>query len=502
MNILKPLAGLMAALSFPVETATGQSSLELTFSDQKDFLITGPSESEYQGGGWFVTLLDGAIFVLPCVDNFGFDFVGPYLLCPNGTTGLITQGDLDGDGVRDIGRYLSIDQPLRARSIAPFLEDEIELLSAPPSELPRPVSAFNWSDQSIVAFYDLVGDPINGVGYEITRYLSTRFYGPNELERHREEIVPGTYTFKFPALNWTPENLNPFYMRVSHREMLEAAPGPGGQSVVSGGINVGNDFRLLNDDLWNNGTMEIDPRLNFSFDWEGFSPLTFYGNDQLSIVVRDREDDRILYPPIPYPPDALTPNPDTRQVIGNRQLGIPTGFNIGANFFQPDASLQAELEFRRNTIDGSSIDGSVRFFRWNVDLVDTYEGFRRRVGFPFQTPAAFSAPNFDFDGDGFTNLQEFGLQTDPADPASVPNPTPSLDPITGQCFLDIEKRPAIGSSLDYRIQYSLDLETWTTIRQGDPNWFIVFDNEDQISVLSRTPAGVNPCFLRVRFDLN
>lgn len=490
MKIAKSLACLLGALSVPLETASGQTRLDLFFQDEKRFLITGPGESEYLGGEWIVTVLDGVFLVLPCFANDGFVYQPPTLGCANGTTALITQGDFDGDGLQDIGRYYSIDQPIPASRIEPFTPDLIELFAAPPSELPRPVDAFDWTDQSVVGFYDIISDPLNGVGYEVAFYISERAYAPNQLDLHREEIVPGVYQFKFAALGSTPERPSDFFMSASHREMVEAAPGPGG-------IDVGNDFQLIDDGRWNNGALEFDPRLNFDFQWEGFNPSTFFGNDRLSFAVRDRDTGLVRYPPVPEPEF----NPDTRQLIGSSELGIPTGIDIGANFFAPDEQLVAELEFRRNLQDGSATDFSGRFFRWNINLIDTYAGFRR-TGFPLGTVNTLRAPNFDFDGDGFTNLQEFGLQTDPADPASVPNPTPVLDPITGQCVLDIPKRPAIGSSLTYLIEYTFDLENWTTITRNDPNWFIVFDNEDQITVFSRRPAGVNPCFLRVRFRQN
>ena len=94
------------------------------------------------------------------------------------------------------------------------------------------------------------------------------------------------------------------------------------------------------------------------------------------------------------------------------------------------------------------------------------------------------------------------MQTDPADPASVPNVTPNLNTLTGQCILDITKRPAIGGSLTYLIQTSVDLENWVTVDADNPDWFLVFDNAQRITVLSRRPAGQNPCFLRVRFQQN
>lgn len=505
MNTTKSLACLLGVLSLPIETASAQNRLDLFFQDNKRFQIVGPSQSEYLGGDWTVQVLDGIFLLLPCYDGrffpedptAGLQYITPNIACPNGTTALITQGDFDGDGLQDIGRYFSVDQPIPARSIEPFTPDEIELFAAPPSQLPRPIDAFEWVDQSVVGFYDIVSDPINGVGYEVAFYRSTRPYLPTELRRHRDEIVPGVYLFKFAGLGHTPQDPRDFFMSVAHREMVEAAPGPGGQTAESGGISVGNDFRLFDEERWNNQEMELDPRLGFDFSWEGFNPSTFYGNDELRFSVRDRDTGFILFPPIPDPEN----NPETRQLIGGSTLGIPSGIDIGANFFAPDNLIVAELEFSRFTVSGASIDASTRIFRWNISLIDSYEGFRR-ANFPLGTPVSLRSPSFDYDGDGYTNLEEFGLQTDPVNPADVPSPTPLIDDFTDQCYLDVPKRPAVGSSLTYQIQYSPDLVNWTTIQRGDPNWFIVFDNEDELSVLSRRPSGVNPCFLRVRLRQN
>ena len=500
MKIAKTTALLAGAFTLTASLAQGQflDTLDLTFRDTKEFKLIGPNDSEYQGGSLFVRVFDGNAFILGCAANGGFFFTPPNITCPSGTTGLVTQGDFDGDGVRDLGRYFSVSQPVPAANIEPFQTDLIELFSAPPSELPRPLGGFSWEDVSTVIFFDLVNDPVNGIGYELTDYESVREYLPTELRRHRDEIVPGSYIFKFPALGSDENNPANFFMNVAHREMVEAVPGPGGQSVVSGGIGVGNDFRLLNDERWDDGVVEFDPRLVFDFEWEGFNAQTFLANDRVFFSVRNPDTDKILFPPIP---EVIPPNPELPQLIGGNGLGIPTGYELGPDFFAPNQDLLIEVEFVREQPVGDSVDRSVRFFRWDVSLVDTYEGFVRQE-FPAQTPDELLEPEADFDGDGYTNLEEFGLQTDPLDPASVPNPTPTLDAFTQQCILDVPKRPGVGSQLDYLVQYSLDLETWITIEPGDPNWFIVFDDDELISVLSRFPASVNPCFLRVRFEQN
>ena len=477
------------------------NSLDLNFRDIKSFKMVGPNESEYLGGELNIWVRDGFYTFLECVDNFGDFYATPYLFCPSGTTGLVTSGDVDGDGVRDTGVYVSVAQPFPARSIEPFRPELVELYAAPPSDLPRPLGSFNWIDDSTVIFFDLVNDPRLGVGYEIANFESSRPYLPTELERHRKEIVPGTYTFKFPALGSSPEDPRDFFMSVSHREMVEAVPGPGGQSVNSDGISVGNDFRLTNDDRWNNGVMEFDPRLTFSFNWEGFTPATFLSSDKLYFSVRDRETRKIFFPPIPNPnPPIPEINPEVPQLIGGVGLGIPSGYDLGPDFFAPNQQLSVELEYIRALPNGGAYDRSARFFQWDIDLIDTYPGFVFEVFEP-GSPDDLIEPDADFDGDGYTNLEEFGFQTSPTDPASIPNPTPVLIG-NDQCYLEIAKRPAIGSRLDYIMQYSSDQENWTTIEQGDPNWFIVFNNDERISVLSRAAYNVNPCFLRVQFEQN
>jgi hypothetical protein len=499
MNIVKSTALLAGAFSLTATLAQAQflETLDLTFRDTKVFKMIGPNDSEYQGGELFVRVFDGNASVLGCAANFSPFYTTPNILCPTGTTGLVTQGDLDGDGVRDVGVYISISQPVPARSIQPFLTEAVELFSAPPSALPRPLGGFNWTDNSTVIFYDLINDPVNGVGYELTDFESTRTYLPTELERHREEIVPGTYIFKFPALGSSEENPANFFMSASHREMVEAVPGPGGRNVDSGGIDVGNDFRVMNDDRWNNGVMELDPRIVFNFEWEGFNATTFSGNDRLFFSVRDRETRKIVFPPIPV---ADPPNPELPQLIGSSDLGIPTGYDLGPDFFGPNEQFSVEIEFVRNSGVGSAVDRSTRLYQWDIDLIDTYPGFLTEVFSP-GTPNELLEPDADFDGDGYSNLEEFGLQTSPTDPASIPNPTPALIG-NDQCYLEVAKRPGVGSRLDYVMQYSSDQENWVTIEQGDPNWFIVFNNDERISVLSRAAYNVNPCFLRVQFEQN
>jgi hypothetical protein len=492
MNIARSSAAVIGAYTLTAALAQGQAIL--SFQDIKNFRQVGPEDTVFEGGAWNLSLRDGVVFVLPCAGNAGFIFEAPNIFCPSGTTGLITQGDFDGDGLRDIGLYYSVNQPIPAIQVEPFQSNLISLEAAPPSDLPRPLGGFSWEDSSIVVFFDLVNDPVNGVGYELTGYDSSRPYNNAELERQRDEIVPGTYTFSFPALGTKPETPRRFIMNAFHRPMAEAFPGPGGRSVESGGIQVGNDFRLLDDDRWRDGEMEIDPRLVFDFRWEGINAQTFIAGDRMFFSVRDINTNEILFPP--YPDDRRFP-----QLIGSSTLGIPTGYELGPDFFAPGLKLEIELQFTRGNRSGNTIDESTRFFSWTVSTIDSYAGF---VGdnFPLASDESLLLPGADYDGDGFTNLEEFGLQTSPTDPASVPVIQVELDEFTNQCFLEVPKRPAAGGSIDYLIQYSFDTVSWTTITRQDPNWFIVDDNDDFVSVLSKRPFGVVPCFVRVGIQEN
>jgi len=495
MKIATHTAAVLGAFTLSAAFVHGQARTFL--EDIKTFRQIGPNDSEYLGGSFDVTLIDGLAIILPCgAQPPGHPFyIPPSLGCAAGTTALVDRGDLDGDNLRDGGRYYSVGQIFTARQVEPFQTSLVELFSAPPSDLSRPQGGFNWRDNSVVLFFDLVTNPANLQGYEITRYLSSRPYLNTELRRHRKEIVPGTYTFKFPALGSDSQNPASFFVQVGHREMVEAYPGPGGTSVTSEGISVGNDFRVTNDDFWRGDRMEIDPRVVFTLEWEGFNQSTFVAGDRIFFSVKDRATGDIVYPPFP-PFNQTFP-----QLIGSGQLGIPTFFELGPAFFDVGEERTAEIIFRRNNPSGNATDISSRTFTWDIDFIDTYAGYLLE-NFPASTDVGLTAAGEDFDGDGFTNLEEYALGTDVLDPADVPNPTPVLVGNAQQCVLSIPKRPFVGASLSYEVQYTTDLVTWITITDSDPNWFIEFDNEELYQVRSAVPFGEQPCLTRVQIVQN
>jgi hypothetical protein len=140
-----------------------------------------------------------------------------------------------------------------------------------------------------------------------------------------------------------------------------------------------------------------------------------------------------------------------------------------------------------------------------VFFIDSYQGWAGALvppTFPSGTPSSQTKPNFDFDGDGWSNLEEFALQTNPADPASSPLIRPYRDADTNQIVLDIDKCPFVGDSVTYAVEYSSDRTEWTLIRPGDPVYFIETDDADLLRVRSRNPSPPEKNgFLRVKISM-
>ncbi|MDB4319914.1 hypothetical protein N9981_00935 [bacterium] len=463
----------------------------LSFSDQKTYRQFDDRLLEFEEGALNLSISEGNATIAGCADQPSLIYVGPYIFCPLGTTGYVTAGDVDGDGIRDTNRYFSIASIQRAFQVEPFQTSRIRLIAAPPSTLSRPLGGANWVDSSIVIWYDYVNFPIQA--YELTRYASSRTYGENQLQRQLDEIVPGTYIFETPRLN---DDLNPFPIRITHIQMIEAWPG-------RGRVPGPNEFTLLEDGKWVDGALEVDPRIFFRFNWRGFNGDSTVASDSTFFSMEETNDlvggptGQVVFPPYN---DAVPDGQRFPELIGTPS----TFYELGPGFAAVGDEWTANLQFTRNLFSTSnSRDTSSRTFRWNVRFVETYEGFvSNNAGFSFLVDEALLAANADYDDDGVSNIIEFGLQSDPVDPASLPNLSPVLDPVTSQCVFIVPKRPSVGSRLRYQVEYTTDRETWTTILVNDPLWFIETDNEDFYRVRSRFTAPPATCLLRVKITQN
>lgn len=535
MNLKKYLAA--AALLSPL-ASSGQAIL--SFSDNKTYRQTGPRTFEYQGGSLGTTIEDGVYSLAGC-DYNGYPFrVTPNIFCPLGTTGFVTEGDVTGDGVRDTNRYFSIAQIIAARQVEPFQTSRIRMVAAPPSALSRPIGGQGWEDSSIVIWFDQINFPIRA--YELTRYSTNREYLRNQLQLHYDEVVPGTYIFETPRLN---DDLREFIIRITHVPMIEAWPGRGRVPSI-------NEFTLLNDSGWNGDRLELDPRVFNRFDWRGFNGDTALNGDTTYFSVINRETvlrdgiDPLFFEPVfnvPVEPGLLIYPPyDVLSVPVNQryreQIATPSSnYEIGAGFFKMGEKVTVVLDFERNLFStGNSRDTSSRSFTWDVDFVDTFDGFLAAAidseVLPGTVLESLLEPDADYDGDGYTNIEEYALDVngiEPGIPEGYPNPEPfvqsppkvppfitvpafnpadvpvlipTLDPITQQCIFDVPKRPNVGQRIKYQVQYTTDLVNWTTITPSDINWFIETDNEALYRVRSRQPVPAASCLVRVLITAN
>ncbi|NIP93362.1 MAG: hypothetical protein GWO24_07875, partial [Akkermansiaceae bacterium] len=153
----------------------GQSNLNFLWEDRREWQMLGPNSTFYLGGSTDVFFSDGFIVLSGCFHPT-FQIWGPSLGCPLGTTGFIAQGDIDFDGINDVGSFWSVAAVQRAERIEPFRPDQFLILSAPPSGIADALresggditEVFDVIDQSVVVWYNVLAPPIDD--FEITIY--------------------------------------------------------------------------------------------------------------------------------------------------------------------------------------------------------------------------------------------------------------------------------------------------------------------------------------------
>jgi len=463
---------------------------DLQFADFKSYRQTGNKRTTFQGGRFTVSLIDGFVVFAGCVGNGDVILMAPNIFCPLGTTGWVAFGDIDGDGLSDNNSFWSVSSVQAAQIVAPQQANLIELNSSPPSDLPRPLGGFR--DFSVQVWYNMLQPP--PTRFTITRYAMEKIYDPGGpgLRTQWSEIVTGDYLFKVPALPSVTggETITQLPIKVTHHPLVEAWPG-------RGVVPTRSDWLLIDPHKWNTDQeIEMDPRLFNEFKWQGLNANTVFPSvDTITFSILD-ENDLIIFPPF----DPATPPGDRAPEL----LPTPSdGIEIGPYLYSPGQRGVARIEVSRNLATSLvARDTSSRHFEWRVFFIDTYQGWAEALvpaTFPSGTPKPQTKQNFDFDGDGWSNLEEFALQTDPADPASSPLIRPYRDADTNQIILEVGKRPFVGDSVDYQVEYSSDRIKWTLIRAGDPVYFIETDNADLLKVRSRTPSPPERNgFLRVK----
>ena len=286
-NTLKSLFA--AALLFAPALSPAQE--RLYFENTKNWRQVGPEQMFYLGGETNMFFLDGVAYIAGCAFQPSESIVGPNLLCPLGTTGFVAQGDIDEDGENDIGSFYSIAEIVPAISVEPLRPDLFRLLSAPPSGFTQilrgtdgDVSAiFDVADRSVIVWYNVLeGSFVDD--YEITFYEALRSYGSGkqELERHYWDVPWGPYKFVLPGLvpNNSRNEPGEVIYGVDHLVTPDAYPGRG--AVPQG-------WRNTNDEYWENGALEFDPRTFFRFEWGGLDGTNTIEGDQLLYSMRGNQ---------------------------------------------------------------------------------------------------------------------------------------------------------------------------------------------------------------------
>jgi hypothetical protein len=185
-----------------------------------------------------------------------------------------------------------------------------------------------------------------------------------------------------------------------------------------------------------------------------------------------------------------------------------TGTNSGAGF--------NERGVTRGDLDGSGppeafFPGTPSNQPWDVELdrrTPDYTQWKARFFYLWES-GPHMEPAGDYDGDGSTNLEEYGLGSGPTNPASMPT-IESLRVNEGGVDYGAIRFIRRGGSTDFshRVQVSTNLTTWadnlsapgTTVQHGSPT--ALAEDLELVTVRSTVPLSENvKQFFRVRLDL-
>lgn len=466
MNRMKTLSlpvvsALLASLAVP---ASGQLVLEL--STQKSYRQDAKS-MQFKGGTFEVNLSDGdGVFTGSCARTGYWPPNIPMDPCPLGATAFLSYGNIDST---NLATYFSVTSVIPAIAIEPRRPDLAFLRAAPPSRLQRPLADF--TDTSFSLYYNLHTTSIRE--YIISRYSSSRTYGPAERSRFETEIVPGVYYYSFPRLN------NPILAAPISAVIY---PMPEGRAVKNSQW-VGVDFTTVSGKapVWRNGFMELSFNKPNVLRWRGFDPSSVFASaDKLYLSIRVLSDSRNPksetdlvdvegLPQSIFP--GFTNGGDPRILLGNPYVSSFTTPPI----FPSGTRGVLELELQRNlSTTGVTFDGSNRKFQIPVIVVNRYTEYAQ-VTFPkLGTNTAILA---DFDKDGFNNLTEWILGSNPGNRFSVPvNPVPQAIAATlttpAAYGFNVVRKLETVPAVTYILQRSVDGgASWQTF-ESDTDWTV------------------------------
>jgi hypothetical protein len=491
-----PIATLLATWA---ATPVQAQNTNFTASIAKTFRQSRATQASFRGGSFDVALRDGSVvYQAGCSDA---EFFNPSTSCPLGSTGFTVFGRFDASP--DPEPFLSVSQVTTAFSVEPALPDSVFLGAAPFSRLPRPLYGF--TDNSVGLFYNLF-EPANLREYKVSSYRFSRGYLADELTRMNQELVPGSYFFKFPKLK------NPS-VPITIATTIRALP--------DGYAKVNNQFSGVRFDTGlgfdSDGFMRVSFNRPTTFRWSGLGTNLVNPNvDRLYISIR-----YLLDPSNPLSETTkFRPNPVTGELEGPASLfpGFVSGsdprillpspftnfFNIPP-IFPLGSTGVVELELNRNLASNAAIyDMSSRLYQIPIRFVNSYSDYANRS---FGTNRRKIGLTEDFDGDRVNNMTEWVLNTRAQDASSVPKPDPGLipggpvvpptvPPTTTPTFFGILARKPVGYFPDVVgvLQRSTSVapapDVWVDM-VSDANWTVIDDGKT-IGIVSKTGTAALP----------
>lgn len=443
---------------------------------------------DFRGGSFDIDMRDGDGTYIGGCSASEYVFPGEFTnICAPGTSGYLSSGSFGGTDPTQ--PYLLVTGLVAATIIAPYRANEISLVAAPASTLPRPSGGFE--DDSAAVYYNLHTNSVSEYG--LTGYTSTRNYSANQRAKFDSDVVPGAYRYLFPRKNST------------QTIPVTAVIYPMAEGLATKNKKTSGFQFITTKNKWtSDGFMEISYRKPNTIEWKGLTPnIVLAAVDDLffsfrPIVNPNNPNSAIIRGEAIFP--AFVSGADPRIALANPYI---TKFTMPP-VIPAGARGMIELELQRSfQTGGVTYDFSNRKFQIPIAVIDRYTEYQA----VYLAKSKKKKILEDADGDGYNNLTEWILDSIPSDPLNIPIPPvpvlvePAPDDLFGDTYFgfNVDIKKDTDPKVTYTLQRSKDFgATWSEF-VTDPSWFVdtveVTVNNvtfPQIQVRSRTGTPLNP----------
>lgn len=489
----KTLTWPLVSAIFATATISAKADVAFEISTHKGYRQHRDSEIQFLGGDFDVFLRDGnGVVQGGCARGAYWPPNVPLDPCPGGSTAYVHFGDVNPE-TPNAGPYFWMTEVIPAIIIEPRRPDLCMLRAAPASKLARPTNPFK--DSSYGVYYNL--HETNVSEYVISRYEYSRTYGPKQLGKFEDEIVPGVYHYALPKLN-QPE------VKVAVSPVIYPMPEAfAKRNNVKSGVKF-----LVDSNKWRkNGYLELSYLRPNVIKWTGFSPSTVVSSvDNLYFSMRYISQPKNSRSPVTYTDPFTGENPasvfpgfvsggDPRVLLANPYV---TSFTLPP-IFEGGTRAVIELELDRDfQTGGVTFDHSTRKFQLPVIILNRYKEYAD-IRFRSNTKKGTGILE-DFDKDGYNNLNEWILDSRGDDSSSIPRaPVPVTHaavvdavPVQLQWFgFEVLKKRGTIPAVKYTLQRSKNGgKSWKTFN-SDAQWTVTETNRT-IRVESVVANGFDP----------